>query len=78
GETYRAVDTGPRIVVEDQKLRNFRVDKIDGDLRIVYKSGVTERLSNAGAHDVYLPSAIHSPEGRALSLRYTMFRGHRL
>ncbi|WP_164721180.1 RHS repeat-associated core domain-containing protein [Burkholderia stagnalis] len=78
GETYRAVDTGPRIVVEDQKLQNFRVDKIDGDLRIVYKNGVTERLSNAGAHDVYLPSAIHSPEGRALSLRYTMFRGHRL
>ncbi len=78
GETYRAVDTGPRIVVEDQKLQNFRVDKIDGDLRIVYKSGVTERLSNAGAHDVYLPSTIHSPEGRVLSLRYAMFRGHRL
>ncbi|RQP97317.1 hypothetical protein DF107_23800 [Burkholderia stagnalis] len=78
GETYRAVDTGPRIVVEDQKLRNFRVDKIDGDLLVVYKSGVAERLSNAGTHDVYLPSTIHSPEGRALSLRYTMFRGHRL
>ncbi|RQR56718.1 hypothetical protein DIE19_22995 [Burkholderia sp. Bp9126] len=78
GETYRAVDTGPRIVVEDQKLQNFRVDKIDGDLRVVYKSGVTERLSNAGVHDVYLPSTIHSPEGRALSLRYVMFRGRRL
>ncbi|KVS39946.1 RHS repeat-associated core domain-containing protein [Burkholderia ubonensis] len=78
GETYRAIDTGPRIVVEDQKLRNFRVDKIDGDLLVVYKSGVTERLSNAGVHDVYLPSTIHSPEGRALSLRYVMFRGHRL
>lgn len=79
GETYRAFDTGPKLVIEDQKLRAFRVEKTGSDFVVTYKSGLSEVLSNAGISDgVYLPSAIRSPEGRSLGLRYTTFLGRRV
>ncbi|RKP45159.1 RHS repeat domain-containing protein [Trinickia fusca] len=79
GETYRALDTGPKLVIEDQKLHTFRVEKTGSDFVVTYKSGLSEVLSNAGTSDsVYLPSAIRSPEGRSLRLGYTMFLGRRM
>lgn len=79
GELYKATDTGSRLVVEDQKLQNFHVEKRGNDLVVVYKSGVTEVLSNGnGLYDVYLPSVIRSPEGRSVNLSYSLFLGHRI
>lgn len=79
GETYRAHDTGPKLIIEDQKLRTFRVDKVGSEFVITYKSGVTEVLSlGSGGDGVYLPAEIRSQEGHTLRLRYATFRGRRM
>ncbi|MGG1948295.1 RHS repeat-associated core domain-containing protein [Trinickia sp. NRRL B-1857] len=79
GEVYRAYDTGSTLVVEDQKLRTFSVEKVGSDFVIAYKSGVTEVLSTrSGGAGLYLPETIRSHEGRTLTLRYATFGNHRM
>lgn len=79
GEVYRAYETGSTLVVEDQKLRTFRVEKVGSDFVIAYKTGVTEVLSTgSGSAGLYLPVTIRSDEGRTLTLRYVTFGDHRM
>jgi len=73
GDSYKAEKTPSALHVKDQKLQSFRVAvEANDDLRVEHKSGLVEVLSSSAENrQQWLPSAVHSPEGRSISLKYT-------
>ena len=79
GDTYKATDVGTELLVTDQKLRSFRIEKEGTRLRLIHKSGMIESLLlGQESIPVYLPTMITSPQGRSVYLEYGIYDGHRV
>lgn len=74
GDSYKADKTSSAFGIRDQKLKSFTVAVDTGDtLRVEHKSGLVEILSNPnGAFKEWLPTTLHTAEGRTLSLKYAL------
>lgn len=72
GDTYKADKSGSVFSIRDQKLKSFNAYVDTGDtLRIEHKSGLVEILSKVGGSSgEWLPTTLHTAEGRTLTLTY--------
>ncbi|WP_426118563.1 RHS repeat domain-containing protein [Pseudomonas sp. DSP3-2-2] len=79
GARYRANLAPDLFVLIDKKVRDLKATRVGDELFVEHKSGIVEVLTTSGSSgDEWLVSKIYSPEGRAVSLVYSLVGGQQL
>lgn len=76
-ESFQVRESQSSVTIPDQKLRNFKFQKVGSDFLVVHKSGQIEVLKNDNnIFDKHVPYKIYAANGRHLDLVWKSYGGH--